>query len=263
MATSNNKKVGKIKEFFDKTNQQDNIEYNQQNSITISMTVCIAALSNNGKKAILVADKLVTTTGILPYQTEMAAEKIIKINDNVSVMYCGGIADASIIIENSIKNIGENKWVTDIAKLINDKHLEYLLEILTRLQLTTRGIKDINEFYKEYTLKLDAVTKTTIDTVLTTHVLNSHTQFIVCGKENNGDYKIYYLGDNPRLVPNLMMSGYTTIGSGRGYADFSIIQSQYNKSLQLEKVKEILIKAKKEAEKDRDVGNNEDILVME
>ena len=240
-------------------NRRDNIKYNNQ---IISMTVCIAALAENGKKAVLIADKLATTVGILPYQTEMAAPKIIEINENVSVMYCGGVVDASIIIENSIKNIGQNKWVSDIAKLINNKYLEYLLEILSRQQLITRGIKDINEFYKEYNLKLDATIKKTIDEVLTTHVLNSHTQFIVCGKESNGDYKVYWLGDNPRNIPNLMINGYSVIGSGGGYANFSIIQSEYNKSLLLEEIKKILIKAKKEAEKDRDVGKSEDIKIM-
>ncbi len=227
------------------------------------MTVCVAALSDDGKKAVLVADKLATDRGILPYQIEMAAPKIIKINDNISVMYCGGIADASIIIESCKKNIGENKWVTEITKLVCDKHLERLLELLTREQLTTRGIKDINEFYKEYTLKLDAETKNKIDLALTNNVLNSHNQFIVCGKESNGEYKIYWLGENPRIVPILMINGYSTIGSGSGYAGFSIIQSQYNKSLALEKVKEILIKAKKEAENDRDVGKSEDVIIME
>lgn len=227
------------------------------------MTVCIAALSDNGKKAVLIADKLATTTGILPYQTEMAAPKIIRINDNVSVMYCGGIADASIIIENSIKNIGGNKWVSDIVKLINNKQFEYLLDVLTREQLTTRGIKDINEFYKEYTLKLDTETKNKIDYAITNNVLNSHNQFIVCGKESNGEYKIYWLGENPRITFSLLINGYSVIGSGSGYANFSIIQSQYNKSLPLDKVREILMKAKKEAEKDRDVGNSEDIVIME
>jgi 20S proteasome alpha/beta subunit len=107
------------------------------------MTVCIAALAEDGKKAVLVADKLVTSKGLLPYQIDMAANKIVKINDDVRVMYCGGITDASIIIENSIKNIGKNKWVSDVAKLINEKHLEYLLEILSQGQLKTRGIKDM------------------------------------------------------------------------------------------------------------------------
>ena len=226
------------------------------------MTVCIAALADSGKKAVLIADKLVTSKGILPYQADMAADKIVPINENTSVMYCGGITDASIIIENSIKNIGQNKWVDEIANLINNKHLEYLLEILIRQHLTTRGIVSINEFYTEYSLKLDADTRTKIDTALTTFNLNSGVQFIVCGKGSDGSYKIYYLGSNPRFVPFLKTDDYSTIGSGSGHANFSMIQSKYNKSLTVEKVEEILKKAKKEAENDRDVGPSEDIEKM-
>lgn len=226
------------------------------------MTVCIAALADNGTEAVLVADKLVTTHGILPYQIDMAAEKIVKINDEVSVMFCGGLTDATVVIENSIKNIGSNKWVGEVANLVNQKHLEYLLEILTRQQLTTRGIKDVNEFYKEYTQKLDENTKKSIDEVLTTHSLNSNPQFIVCGKEADGTYKIYWLSNNPRNIPILMTTGYSTIGSGSGYAGFSMIQSKYNQSLTAEEVKVILMKAKKEAENDRDVGTGEDGVIL-
>jgi|GEM_PF-2007058 20S proteasome alpha/beta subunit len=226
------------------------------------MTVCVAALAENGKKAVLVADKLVTNKGLLPYQMDMAADKIIKINNDVMVMYCGGITDTSIIIENSIKNIGKNKWVSDVAKLINEKHLEYLLEVLSQAQLKTRGIKDVNEFYKEYILKLDKDTRKSIDEVLTTHTLNSAPQFIVCGKEGDGIYRIYWLGNNPRVIPTLMTINYSTIGSGSGYANFSIIQSKYNKSLTVTQVKELLMRAKKEAENDRDVEDKEDVVIL-
>jgi 20S proteasome alpha/beta subunit len=227
------------------------------------MTVCIAALAENGKKAILVADKLVTTKGLLPYQTDMAADKIIEINENSSVMFCGGISDASIIIQRTLKNLDQNKWIEDIAKLVNDKHLEYLLEILTRQHLSTRGIKDINEFYKEYTQKLDEATKNAIDNALTTHYLNSGVQFLVIGKDSEGNYQIYYLGNNPRTIPQLVTSYNSTIGSGAGYANFSLIQSRYDKSLTEKEVTDMITKAKNEAEKDRDVGDKEDVVVLD
>lgn len=239
-----------------------NLEQNKD-ILSLSMTVCIAAVAEDGKKAVLIADKLVTTTGILPYQTDMAADKIVKINDNVSVMYCGGITDASVIIEDSLKNIGQNKWIGEIANHINQKHLEYLTRILTRLHLTTRDIQSPNEFYNNYIPLINTQIGKDIDTALTTHNLLSNTQFIVCGKENDGLYRIYYLGINPRFVPNLMTINYSTIGSGAGHANFAMIQSKYNKSASAKDVQELLIKAKKSAENDQNVGINEDIMVME
>src|SRR5579872_4328100 len=118
----------------------------ESGNISLSMTVCIAALAADGKKAILIADKLVTTHGVLPYQVDMAANKIIKINNDVYVMFAGSITDATVIIENTINHIGSNKWVSDIADLINKKHTERLIEVLTQGNLVTRGFKNIQEY---------------------------------------------------------------------------------------------------------------------
>ena len=46
------------------------------------MTVCIAALANSRKKAVLVADKMTVGQGTFSNQNEEAA-KIVKINDGV------------------------------------------------------------------------------------------------------------------------------------------------------------------------------------
>lgn len=228
------------------------------------MTVCIAALAEKGKKAVLIADKLVTNSGILPYQIESAADKIIKMTDDVYVMFCGGVSEATIIINEAKKGLnGKHKFVADIAKLINDKHLEYLLEIITRNELITRGINDINRFYTDKNLVLPDDVRKTIDSRLAGNILNNKVFFIVCGKDNNGIYQIYSLDSNPRAMPYLVVVGYQTIGSGQVYAGTSIIQSEYSIDKTIEKVKEITTKAKKDAEKDRDVGQSEDLIILE
>ncbi len=226
------------------------------------MTVCIAALSDSGKKAVLIADKLVTTNGILPYQSEAAADKILKINDNVSVMYAGGLVDANSIIEEAKRTIGGKKFVKEIAEHINDKHLNYLHKIIERRDIVGRGFKSISEFYRDKSINLPDSVRQQIDSNLATNTLTSNTSFIVCGKENDGLFKIYLLGNNPRFIPQLKIENYGVIGSGSGYANFSVIQSKYESSLSSNEVEDILKKAKREAEKDRDVGNKEDLLVL-
>ena len=56
-------------------------------------------------------------------------------------------------------------------------------------------------------------------------------------------------------MPVLRPEGYSTIGSGSTYAAVALIMEGYRTDLNLTKTKEILIKAKKDSEKDRDVGN--------
>lgn len=225
-------------------------------------TVCIAALADKGKEAVLIADKLLTSDGVLPYQIEAAANKIIKINDDVNIMFCGGVTDATVIIEKAKKNLGSIRLVEDVAALVNDEHLRYLLGMLSRAQVLGRGIESLERYYTDRTLNLPEDIRRQIDVVLSTHTLASNTCFIVCGKGDDGLFKIYYLNPNPRAQPSLITQKYSTIGSGSGYANFSIIQSSYNDALSSEKVKDILLKAKKEAEKDRDVGASEDIVMM-
>ena len=228
-----------------------------------SMTVCIAALAENGRKAVLVADKLVSTTGILPYQTDMAADKIIKITDEVAVLFAGGITDATVIIENVKSMITGSPTAKEIADMINDEHLKYLMEILARSNIQGRGIESLERYYTDANLRLTDAIRNQIDNNLLTHTLSSNTNFIVCGKAPDGLYKVYFLNNNPRIIPALYTNSYSTIGSGWSYANFSLIQSQYDKSKTLDEVKEIVLRAKKESEKDRDVGGQQDLIVLE
>lgn len=229
-----------------------------------SMTVCIAALSDDKKKAVLVADKLLTNQGVFPVQFN-GDGKIFEMNENVKVMYSGGSSEALSIIDKAKKSIGSKKWILEVAEHINQKHLEYLQEILIRQHLIPRGIKTIDEYYKGQNFNIDQNTKNNIDIILTTHSLINIVFFIVCGKDSDGTFKIYLLNSNPRFVPSFIHNNYTAIGSGANHALFSIMHSEkeYNQSLSLEEVKKILLEAKKKAEKAPDVGKDTDVETME
>ena len=228
------------------------------------MTVCIAALSDDKKKAVLVADKLITYQTTFPFQVN-GEGKIFHINDNVKVMYSGRENDALLIIEKVKRGVDSKKWITEIAEYVNQKHLEYLNDIIVAMHLTSRGIKSITEYYKNKELNLDAATNSNIDLAITTHNLNSALNLIVCGKDSDGLFKLYFLNNNPRVAPLLLNIGYAAIGSGANHALYSIIHSsvEYNHSLTAAQVKEMLLEAKKKAEKASDVGVETDIVIME
>jgi len=228
------------------------------------MTVCIAALSDNKKKAVLVADKLLTNRGTFSNQTN-GDGKIFTMNENVKVMYAGGASEALTIIDKAKKSIGSKKWVLEIAEHVNQKHLEYLQDILINTHLIPRGIKSIAEYYRGQNFNIDIPTKNLIDTALTTHNLINAVFFIVCGKDSDGLFKVYLLSPNPRTIPSLVITDYAAIGSGSNHALFSIIHSKekYSHLLSSEKIKKILLEAKKKAEKDPDVGKETDTEIME
>lgn len=231
-------------------------------TITTAMTVCIAALAEDKKKAVLVADKMVTTHGALAHGTDDGAEKLVKMAENVYVMYAGGISDATVIIEKARSSIGSKRTAKEIAEHVNQSHLEYLQDMLVRQHLLPRGITSIHEFYHDSTISLDPQIRQQVDVALSTHTLNSNTVFVVCGVEEDGNYRMYFLGLNPRAIPFLVTDGYTAIGSGEAHARFSLIFSDYKVSMTAEEVKEKVLEAKKKAESCLDVGESESVVIL-
>lgn len=227
------------------------------------MTVCIAALSDGGKKAVLVADKMLTTQGVFPYQSDGNAEKILKINEHVHVMWCGGLNDSAHILNKAKTKIANNSLtVQDITEQIRLAYLDYLHEVLVNENLISRGIPNIASFYGDASINLSGESRKAIELALATFNLNTNTSFVVCGKDSDGFYKIYTIGINPRFITQLATDGWNTIGSGEGHARFAVIHSPYNLNLSQEKVRKILLSAKKKAEKEPNVGKKEDVVLL-
>lgn len=231
--------------------------------LSTPMTVCIAALAEDGKKAVLIADRLLSTGGILPYQTDGFASKIFKINDNVTAMWAGGFVDATNIIEKAKKDWGSKKLtVKETAEYLHKAHLDHLHEVLSTQHIKGRGLKDLAAFYGDKAINLPHDARVQIDNALASHTLTSNPAFIICGKDADNLYKIF-IGANPRNLIFPALENYAAIGSGEWHAKFEIIHSSYVTSMMADKVKAILLAAKKKAEKSPDVGASEDILILE
>lgn len=232
--------------------------------IHANMTVCIAAVAEDGKKAVLVADKMVTMNGPLPHQIDGSATKIVKFTDDVSVMWAGGVTDITNILETAKSTLGDRRTVGEIADHINQTHFEYLQGIIVRRDIIGRGIASLNDFYTNPALQIDWNTRNMIQNNLASNTLvDSNPAFIVCGKDAQGLYRVYFLGNNPRFIPYLHTSGYATIGDGGTHAAYSFIFDDYVPSMNLEKVKKIASAAKKKAEKCQNVGKGKDEVILE
>lgn len=228
------------------------------------MTVCIAALAEDGKKAVLVADKMLTVQGTFPYTLDGSGDKIFKINDNVHAMWCGGYVDATNILNKLKTSMGSAVLsVYETAEKLREAHLEYLQEVLIRENIIGRGIPSLADFYGNASIMLTEDSRKSIENALANFWLNSNTQFIVCGKDADGLYKIFILPINPRNMILFGAEGYTQIGSGSFHAQYSMIHSNYKTSLSVDKVQKLALGAKKKAEKAPDVGKEEDIVILQ
>lgn len=241
-----------------------NDEKERDATLPVSMTVCIAALAEDGRKAVLVADKMLTTGGVFPYQSDNGAEKILQINQNVHIMWCGGLNDSALILTKAKTRIGQRSLTTlEITQEIRAAYFEYLQEMLIAENLIGRGIPSLADFYGNNTSQLSFDARKHIENALATFNLQSNVSFIVCGKDEDGIYKIYTISSNPRFAEQIAPEGWNTIGSGEGHARFSIIHSNYNLNLLVDKVKVILKTAKRRAEKEPSVGKKTDTVILQ
>jgi 20S proteasome alpha/beta subunit len=229
------------------------------------MTVCIAAISDEGRGAVLAADKMLTSIGgLLPYRNDGTGDKIFQLSDHVRGMWAGGLGDATNILQ-VFRDDNPNPdalTVEQTAERLRLAYLKYLLSVLERENITGRGIASIAEFYGNQAINLTADVRQQIQIALATYNLNSNTQFIVCGKDADNLYKIFVLNGNPRTMNTRVTEGYAQIGSGWGHAQFSMIHSRYKPALLQADVEKIIKTAKRRAEKDPGVGKLTDVVLL-
>jgi hypothetical protein len=217
------------------------------------MTVCIAALYENGKGAVLCSDQMATIGYPLNYEYENAdVAKIVELNNQPKTfaLVSGNVVFADEIIS-SVKDALSKKSGSSVMDIVNIFREQYQLTRRMRVirnELEPRGL-DLATYYKMHQTMLAPIVKT-IDDALAKWPLN--TEFIIAGKDGNlcHMYAIIHPGD----VLSLDSIGYTAIGSGSIHAMFSIIESKYTNSMLQKDVEDLVKKAKERSEVAPGVG---------
>jgi hypothetical protein len=112
------------------------------------MTVCIAALCDNGNGCILTSDQMITAHFPIGYEFEnQEIDKIVKITDNAWVLIAGDVLFANEIIKITkqrvnIENIQSTQRIADILR--ESYQLVRKLRII-RNELEPRGL-DLNSY---------------------------------------------------------------------------------------------------------------------
>jgi hypothetical protein len=217
------------------------------------MTVCIAALYEDGKGAILCSDQMATIGFPLMYEYETEdVAKIIELSNQPKTfaLVSGNVVYADEIMSN-VKGILDKKSgnsVIDIVNIFREQYQNIRRSHVIRTQLEPRGL-DLTTYYKMHQTLLAPIAKT-IDDALAKW--NLKTEFIIAGKDSNlcNMYAIAHPGD---ILP-LNGIGYTAIGSGSIHAMFSMIESKYTKSMSQKEVEDLVLGAKKRSEVAPGVG---------
>lgn len=217
------------------------------------MTVCIAALYNNGKGCVMVSDQMVTAHFGLGYEFEN--DEVTKIAQIDSAIPCYALIAGNVVFANEVFNKAESgirdkgiASIDGIANSIRDAYQNVRRIHVVRNEIEPRGLT-LDTYYQHQQKITPSIVKV-IDDAL--YNWNPKVSYIIAGKEE-GSCHIYNV-INPGDYSCVDCVGFTAIGTGAPHAIFSLIESGYKKSMGKEEVKEIVLNAKKRSEVAPGVG---------
>jgi len=221
------------------------------------MTVCIAALSDNGMGCVLVTDQIVTAHLELGYEFESEeVGQIVQVADSIYALVSGDILLANEIIEAAKLQIKSPRDVKQVAETIRKSYQEVRKQQIIRNELEPRGI-DLNSYYQLQQRLLPSIVQT-IDQVFKQH--NLGTEFLISGEDDVGCH-IFTIQHPGQMVCNNSI-GFAAIGSGGSHAIYYLIESNYKKSLENNEVEDLLRKAKTRAEIAPRVGKGTQLVAI-
>jgi len=226
------------------------------------MTVCMAALCDGGKGCVLISDQMTTAHFPIGYEFESEeVEKIVRIGDSAQIyaLISGDVFFANEVIEKAKGQAKEQGINTTnrIADLMRDAYQEVRRQHLVRNELESRGL-DITTYYQNHQRMLPPIVQMIDKTFVT---WDPRVEFIVAGVDESlcRVFTIMNPGDSSCHDP----LGYAAIGSGAPHAIYSMIDSNYKRSLSKDAVLELLEKAKQRSEVAPGVGKDTKTIIIQ
>ncbi len=225
------------------------------------MTICIAALYNNGKGIVFASDQMVTAHFPIGYEFENdEVEKIVGMCNDAPIhaLISGDVLAANEIIEAARKDAESQgiSAVMGIAELLRKAYQTVRTTVVVRNELEPRGL-DMPAFYSNHQ-RLHPTVVQQIDSALATY--NMEVELIIGGKGESkcGIYTIINPGQSMCNDP----VGHSAIGSGAPHATYSLIESGYKKSMGKEAVEKLVREAKARSEVAPGVGKATNVIII-
>ena len=223
------------------------------------MTICIAALYENGKGCVLASDQMTTAHFPIGYEFENEeVKKIIKVRDTIAayLLTAGDVLFAHEVLE-AVRRDVDARGITAtpvIAELFRQHYQNVRKQHIIRNELEPRGLT-LDSYYQSQQ-RLSPPIVQFIDNALRTG--NPRTELIVAGFCESR-FSIFSIV-NPGDLFCQDAIGFTAIGSGAPHAVYSLIESGYKKSMDEHTVHELVEKAKVRSEVAPGVGKGTEIL---
>jgi hypothetical protein len=212
-----------------------------------TMTVCIAALADDGRSAVLAADQM-TTHGFLSWAVEDEhVPKIHQITDTAAILTSG---DATLSHE-IVKKV-RAEWPQDPElAFIEAVRLAYATFRATKIEhllLNARNLTFQTYYQQHATLQPETVRE--LDSRIAAFDLGVQLIAIRFESEVCSVAAIW----NPGVTHALDSVGYACIGEGGPHATYAMLDLDYSRALPLARVAAIVKEAKRRSEKAPSVG---------
>lgn len=225
------------------------------------MTICIAALYEDGKGCVLASDQMTTAHFPIGYEFENEeVRKIVKVRDTAVayLLTAGDVLFANEVLEAVRKDV-DAKGVTAtavIADLFREHYQKVRRKHIIRNELEPRGLS-LESYYqgqqrlvKEVVMMIDNALKSS----------NPRTELIVAGFGEACCSVFSVMNPGDLFCHDAI--GFAAVGSGAPHAVYSLIESGYKKSMDAKTVYELVEKAKKRSEVAPGVGNKTEIIIV-
>lgn len=227
----------------------------------VNMTICIAALYDGGKGCVLASDQMTTAQIPIGYEFENdEVEKIVKVRDcaDVYALIAGDVLFANEVIE-AVRNEANLQGITAtpvLAELFRKSYQELRRLHIIRNELEARGLT-IDSYYQNHQQILPPIVQM-IDNAFTS--CDPRVELIVAGIGDTlcNIFSVMNPGDSTCHDP----IGFAAVGSGAPHAMYSLIESNYRKSMDKPTVENLVKQAKQRSEVAPGVGSATKLVVI-
>ncbi|MGA8809747.1 MAG: hypothetical protein WB973_17895 [Thermoanaerobaculia bacterium] len=210
------------------------------------MTICIAALAEDGARVVLVADQLTTLDFCFGVESP-DIPKIHMVDRDAAILTAGNFRESHEIVR-----IARQTWLTnkagEFSEVVRQTYRDFRLMKAEQAHLQPIGLT-LESFTKHQSdLQPELVGR--LSEKMASFDLGVH---LIAVNNSDAGCRIALIG-NPGILHEMTNVGYACIGEGAGMATYCILDNGHSKKMSIAEVKAIALQSKAKSEKVPSVG---------
>jgi 20S proteasome alpha/beta subunit len=224
------------------------------------MTVCIGAICEDGKAAVVAADKMVTFGPPMMLQTEPSVlKKIVSLTPECVILFSGSMPDGEDVIARARPGIAATKQpVSNIAEKVRGAYADFKKARVEETILRPLLGADFAQFQALVGQSSSSQILQQLVGMIMQH--NLQLEALIAGTDDSGAH-IFVIG-HPGILQPVDTTGFAAIGSGGLHAMIALSLGPHSKTASLVETIHSVYEAKKAAEVAPGVGTMTDMAII-